>query len=102
MSLNPGTMAVSRGAIALPACPAAAPRPLAGVEGWPLLRRQRLITIKPATMISAAHSATSIRSTLSMVSPPGKRSQLVPYPASAGRYHPGHDLGRAARAHGQP
>jgi hypothetical protein len=37
--------------------------------------------------------------------PPGERSHVIPYPASPSRYHPGRDLGRAARrqprAHGQ-
>jgi hypothetical protein len=96
-SLNPGTMAISGGATTLPAGPAAAPRPLVGDGSWPLLRRQRLITTRAATMISALHSATSISSSPAMISPPGERSHVVPYPASPYRYHSGRDPGRSAR-----
>jgi hypothetical protein len=97
VSANPGTMAISRGAIAVPADPAAAPRAPADAGGWPLLPRLRLITTRAATMISAAHSATSISSSSSMVSPPGERSHVVPYPAGPSRYDLGRDPARAAR-----
>src|SRR5215831_5932773 len=49
VSLNPGTMVISRGAIGLPAGPAAVPSALAGAGDRALLRRQCLITTRTAT-----------------------------------------------------
>jgi hypothetical protein len=82
---------------ACPACRRRPPRAPADAGGWPLLPRLRLITTRAATMISAAHSATSVSSSSSMVSPPGERSHVVPYPAGPSRYHLGRDPARAAR-----